>query len=60
MRQDFFETSDLVIWSLIAVMKPAQIFGALMGTRTMLGRGIVLIRPFGGVRLRSYGDQTCI
>jgi uncharacterized membrane protein YfcA len=26
-------------------MKPAQIFGALMGTRTMLGRGIVLIRP---------------
>ena len=41
----FFETSDLVIWSAVAVMKPAQIFGALLGTRAMLGRGIVLIRP---------------
>jgi uncharacterized membrane protein YfcA len=27
------------------VMIPAQILGALVGTRAMLGRGIVLIRP---------------
>ena len=39
------ETSDLVIWSAKAVMKSAQILGALMGTRGILGRGIVLIRP---------------
>lgn len=40
-----FATSDLVIWSAVAVMIPAQILGALLGTRVMLGRGIVLIRP---------------
>ncbi|MDC3032452.1 hypothetical protein OA249_00640 [Litorivicinus sp.] len=41
----FLETSDLVIWSAVAVMIPAQIIGALSGTRAMLGRGIVLTRP---------------
>ena len=40
-----FETSDLVIWSVVAVMIPAQIIGTLLGTRAMLGRGIVLTRP---------------
>ena len=40
-----FVTSDLVNWSAVAVMIPAQILGALVGTRVMLGRGIVLIRP---------------
>ena len=40
-----FETSDLVIWSAVAVAKPAQILGALLGTRAMLGRGIILIWP---------------
>ena len=40
-----FETSDLLIWSAVAVVIPAQIIGALLGTRAMLGRGIVLIRP---------------
>jgi uncharacterized membrane protein YfcA len=40
-----FVTSDLVNWSAVAVMIPAQILGALVGTRAMLGRGIVLIRP---------------
>ena len=40
-----FATSDLVIWSAVAVMIPAQVLGALLGTHVMLGRGIVLIRP---------------
>ena len=40
-----FVTSDLVNWSAVAVMIPAQILGALVGTRAILGRGIVLIRP---------------
>jgi len=40
-----FVTSDLVNWSAVAVMIPAQILGALVGTRAMLGGGIVLIRP---------------
>jgi uncharacterized membrane protein YfcA len=40
-----FATSDLVMWSAVMVMIPAQILGALLGTRVMLGRGIVLIRP---------------
>jgi len=40
-----FVTSDLVMWSAVMVMIPAQILGALLGTRVMLGRGIVLIRP---------------
>jgi uncharacterized membrane protein YfcA len=40
-----FATSDLVMWSAVIVMIPAQILGALFGTRVMLGRGIVLIRP---------------
>ena len=39
------ETSDLVIWSAVAVMIPAQIIGTLLGTRAMLGREIVLTRP---------------
>jgi uncharacterized membrane protein YfcA len=40
-----FATSDLVMWSAVMAMIPAQILGALLGTRVMLGRGIVLIRP---------------
>ena len=40
-----FATSDLVQWSAVAVMIPAQIVGALLGTRIILGRGIVIIRP---------------
>jgi uncharacterized membrane protein YfcA len=40
-----FATSDLVFWSAVAVMIPAQVFGAVLGTRVMLGRGLVLIRP---------------
>ena len=38
-------TSDLVIWSAVAVMIAAQVLGALLGTRVILGRGSVLIRP---------------
>ncbi|MEK9670839.1 MAG: TSUP family transporter [Gammaproteobacteria bacterium] len=40
-----FATSDLVVWLAVMVMIPAQILGALAGTRVILGRGIVLIRP---------------
>ena len=38
-------TSDLVIWSAVAVMIAAQVLGALLGTRVILGCGSVLIRP---------------
>lgn len=40
-----FVWSDLVEWSAVAVMIPAQICGALIGTRLILGRGIVFVRP---------------
>ncbi len=40
-----FVWSDLVVWSAVVVMIPAQIAGALLGTRLILGRGIVLVRP---------------
>ena len=38
-------TGDLVIWSAVAVMISVQVFGALLGTRVMIGRGIILSRP---------------
>lgn len=40
-----FVGSDLVVWSAVMVMIPAQIAGALLGTRLILGRGIALVRP---------------
>ena len=40
-----FVTSDLVIWLVAMVMIPRQITGTLAGTRVVLDRGIVLIRP---------------
>ena len=40
-----FATSDLVIWFAVAVMIPGQVLDALLGTRVMIGRGIVLVRP---------------
>ena len=40
-----FITSDLVVWSAVAVMIPAQILGALLGTRLILGKGLALVRP---------------
>ena len=40
-----FAWSDLVVWSAVAVMIPAQIGGALIGTRFILGRGIRWVRP---------------
>ena len=39
-----FARSDLVNWSAVAVMIPAQILCALLGTRAMLGRVVMLIR----------------
>ncbi|NBS11150.1 MAG: hypothetical protein EBS77_00570 [Gammaproteobacteria bacterium] len=41
-----FATSDLVVWLAAVCMIPAQMVGALVGTRLILGRGIVLVRPF--------------
>ena len=40
-----FVSSDLVVWEAVWVMIPAQILGALLGTRLILGRGLVLVRP---------------
>lgn len=40
-----FVTSDLVVWQAVWVMIPAQILGALLGTRLILGRGMALVRP---------------
>lgn len=40
-----FATSDLVNWSAVLVMIPGQVFGAMVGTYAILGRGIVLVRP---------------
>lgn len=40
-----FASSDLVIWLAALVMIPAQILGALLGTRLIIGRGILLVRP---------------
>jgi len=40
-----FVTSDLVVWVAALCMIPAQIAGALIGTRLILGRGILFVRP---------------
>lgn len=40
-----FVSSDLVVWGAALVMIPAQVAGAWLGTRLILGRGLVLVRP---------------